>query len=179
MGLFDFAKDIGNKLFSNERDAVEKIKGHILANNPGIKDLFVIFRDGVATIIGVTESAEAAQKAVLIAGNVKGVTKVIPKIQINEPESAERVNAIKEDVAIDGLVNEGEVADADVDANTAKLLEPDNIEYYIIQSGDTLSKIAKKYYQDANQYPKIFAANKEVIKDPNLIYPGQKIRIPL
>ena len=44
--------------------------------------------------------------------------------------------------------------------------------------GDNLSKIAKKFYGDANQYNKIFEANREVIKDPNLIYPGQKIRIP-
>lgn len=51
-------------------------------------------------------------------------------------------------------------------------------EYYIIQKGDTLSKIAKQYYGDANAYPKIFEANREVIKDPNLIFPGQKVRIP-
>ena len=43
---------------------------------------------------------------------------------------------------------------------------------------DTLSKIAKQYYGDANKYPRIFEANREVIKDANLIYPGQKIRIP-
>ncbi|MCI0420990.1 MAG: LysM peptidoglycan-binding domain-containing protein, partial [Acidobacteria bacterium] len=43
---------------------------------------------------------------------------------------------------------------------------------------DTLSKIAKHYYGDANAYPKIFEANREVIKDPNLIFPGQKVRIP-
>jgi nucleoid-associated protein YgaU len=53
-----------------------------------------------------------------------------------------------------------------------------NTKYYIIESGDTLSKIAKQYYGDANQYPKIFDANREVIKGANLIFPGQKIRIP-
>ncbi len=50
--------------------------------------------------------------------------------------------------------------------------------YYEIKSGDTLSKISKEFYGNANLYNKIFEANKEVIKDPNLIYPGQKIRIP-
>lgn len=50
--------------------------------------------------------------------------------------------------------------------------------YYEIKSGDSLSKIAKHFYGDGNLYDKIFEANKEVIKDPNLIYPGQKIRIP-
>ncbi|NOQ15355.1 MAG: peptidoglycan-binding protein LysM [Methyloprofundus sp.] len=150
MGLFDFASNIGSKLFSNDADAAAKISEHISANNPGIEDLSVIFKSGTATIIGVTESAEAAQKAILMAGNVEGVKEVIPKIQIDELET---------------------------DIETA--LEPENVEYYVIQSGDSLSKIAKKYYQDAMQYPRIFAANKEVIKDPDLIYPGQKIRIPM
>lgn len=53
-----------------------------------------------------------------------------------------------------------------------------NERYYEIKSGDTLSKIAKEYYGNANEYNKIFEANREVIKDANLIYPGQKIRIP-
>ena len=58
--------------------------------------------------------------------------------------------------------------------------EPEvKVEYYVIESGDTLSKIAKQYYGNAMDYPKIFEANREVIKDPDLIYPGQKIRIPL
>ena len=50
--------------------------------------------------------------------------------------------------------------------------------FYTIVKGDNLSKIAKKFYGDANKYPVIFEANREVIKDANLIYPGQKIRIP-
>lgn len=50
--------------------------------------------------------------------------------------------------------------------------------YYEIKSGDNLSKISKKFYGTSNLYNKIFEANKEVIKDMNLIYPGQKIRIP-
>nr|WP_281241822.1 LysM peptidoglycan-binding domain-containing protein [Thiocapsa roseopersicina] len=48
-----------------------------------------------------------------------------------------------------------------------------------MEKGDTLSAIAKRFYDDANAYPRIFEANREVIKDADLIYPGQKIRIPL
>ena len=50
--------------------------------------------------------------------------------------------------------------------------------YYEIQSGDSLSKIAKNFYGDAMKYKELFAANREVIEDPDKIYPGQKIRIP-
>ena len=49
---------------------------------------------------------------------------------------------------------------------------------YTVKSGDTLSKIAKEMYGDANQYNKIFEANKPLLSDPNKIYPGQVLRIP-
>lgn len=50
--------------------------------------------------------------------------------------------------------------------------------FYTIQSGDTLSKIAAAKLGNASDYTKIFEANREVIEDPDKIYPGQVIRIP-
>ena len=50
--------------------------------------------------------------------------------------------------------------------------------FYTVESGDSLSKIAKQFYGDAQQYNKIFEANQPMIKDVNEIYPGQKLRIP-
>ena len=47
-----------------------------------------------------------------------------------------------------------------------------------VKSGDTLSKIAQEYTGSANQYQKIFEANKPMLKNPDAIYPGQVIRIP-
>ena len=49
---------------------------------------------------------------------------------------------------------------------------------YVVQSGDSLSKIAQKYYGDPALYTKIFEANRDLLKDPNRISPGQKLRIP-
>jgi phage tail protein X len=49
----------------------------------------------------------------------------------------------------------------------------------VVKKGDTLSKLAKKAYGDKLAYDKIFKANPEIIKNPNQIYVGQKIRIPL
>jgi nucleoid-associated protein YgaU len=49
---------------------------------------------------------------------------------------------------------------------------------YVVQSGDTLSKIAQKYYGDAALYTKIFQANRDILSDPNKIQVGQKLRIP-
>lgn len=54
---------------------------------------------------------------------------------------------------------------------------PDAV-FHTVQSGDTLSAIAKAVYGDANRYPEIFEANKPMLTDPNLIYPGQVLRCP-
>ena len=142
MGLLGFAKNIGKKLFNNVAEASEKISSYIEDDNPGVNNLQVKVEDDVVTLSGEAESAEALEKAVLMAGNVKGVS----------------------EVRSDGVT---------APAATEK------IEYYVIVSGDTLSAVSKKYYGKSSAYMRIFEANREVIKDPNKIYVGQKIRIPL
>jgi nucleoid-associated protein YgaU len=51
-------------------------------------------------------------------------------------------------------------------------------QWHTVVSGDNLSKIAKKFYGDANKYPVIFEANKPMLSHPDKIYPGQMLRIP-
>jgi nucleoid-associated protein YgaU len=55
--------------------------------------------------------------------------------------------------------------------------EPEK-QFYTVKKGDYLSKIAKEVYGDAKKYPVIFEANKPMLKDPDLIYPGQVLVIP-
>jgi len=147
MGLLDFVGNIGKKLFgasAPKEDAAAKIKAEIETGNLGIKNLAVTFHDGTCSIAVDCPSAAAMQKAVLLAGNVQGVTAVdVAQLKVPPPTP-----------------------------------EEEKVEYDIIQSGDNLSKIAKRYYGDPNKYPLIFEANREVIKNADLIYPGQKIRIP-
>ena len=50
--------------------------------------------------------------------------------------------------------------------------------YVTVKSGDTLSKISKDAYGDANAYLQIFEANKPMLSNPDKIYPGQVLRIP-
>jgi nucleoid-associated protein YgaU len=63
------------------------------------------------------------------------------------------------------------------DQMTVGLPEPEAT-LYTVKPGDSLSKIAKASYGDAMKYPVIFEANKPMLTDPNLIYPGQVLRIP-
>ena len=51
-------------------------------------------------------------------------------------------------------------------------------QWYTVAAGDSLSKIAKRFYGDANRWQKIFEANKDQIKNPDLIQPGWKLKIP-
>ncbi|CAA6827044.1 MAG: Peptidoglycan-binding protein LysM [uncultured Thiotrichaceae bacterium] len=141
MGLFDFAHNIGKKLFDKEEEAGEKIQEHIAEDNPGVSNLNVSVEDGVATITGEAESASALEKAILMTGNAMGISEV----------RAEGLTAPTSDV---------------------------DVQYYEIEKGDSLWKIADKLYGDGNKYKQIFEENKEVIKDPDLIFAGQKIRIP-
>lgn len=141
MAMFDFIKNIGQKLFNRDDEAADSIKAHIEATNPGIQNLNVKFEDGTVWLAGVADSAEAKEKTVLMAGNVRGVAEVKAG-DITAPQPQQEV------------------------------------EFYEVRIGDTLSAIAKRFYGKSNLYPRIFEANREVIKNPDLIYPGQKIRIP-
>jgi nucleoid-associated protein YgaU len=74
----------------------------------------------------------------------------------------------------------GKVVANDLTAPAPKPEEPEEkFEYYEIQSGDSLSAIAKRYYGKPMEYKRIFEANRNVIENPDRIYPGQKIKIPL
>ena len=67
---------------------------------------------------------------------------------------------------------------AQVDDQLSVAMPESESRFYTVKSGDTLSKIAKEMYGNANDYNKIFEANKPLLSDPNKIYPGQVLRIP-
>jgi len=54
----------------------------------------------------------------------------------------------------------------------------DATQYYEVKKGDTLWKIAENFYGDGKLYKKIFEANTDILKDPNKIKVGQKLKIP-
>ena len=104
-------------------------------------------------------------------------------------------NKIKLSVTDDDVKVEGEVA-AQADAekivlaigNVEGVDQVDNLmtvatpapqaQFYTVVSGDTLSKISKTFYGDANKYNTIFESNKPMLSHPDKIYPGQVLRIP-
>lgn len=152
MGLFSFIKDAGEKLFGSD-DPLEiqaKIQEYVEKQNLGINMFSAIYDAASETVAlrGHAPNQEAIEKAVLAAGNVKGVAKV------------DNMMKLQDEVAAAAPAPEAETV------------------YHDVVSGDTLSAIAKKYYGDANQYNKIFEANKPMLSHPDKIYVGQKLRIP-
>ena len=147
MGLFDFVKDVGRQLFDTDAEVADTIKQHLEVKTHGLSNLDVKFDDGTVTLCGDCKNQAVRDQAILIAGNIQGVEKVIAD-DLRAPEPAPE--------------------------------EPEEkAEIYEIVSGDTLGAIAKRYYGKASAYMKIFEANRDIIEDPDKIYPGQKIRIPL
>lgn len=165
MGLIDFMKDAGEKLFGHghaqaaapagkadagdaakaqaaNSAAADAILAYIKSQKLEATGLTVTFDGATSTVsvFGVAPDQATREKIVLCCGNVSGVTKV------------------NDMMTVDKSAPEGK--------------------YYTVASGDTLSKISKQFYGDANKYMKIFEANKPMLSDPNKIYPGQKLRIP-
>lgn len=150
MGFFDFVKDAGKKLLGvgDDNEAIQKEIEGSFDDVP-VQGLVVEVDDHNVTLAGVARCNDTREKCILIAGNVKDV---------------ETVNA---DQLIDAETISG--------ANTRETPEPT---FYTIKKGDSLWKIASHFYKDGSKYPAIVEANLEVIKDADLIYPGQAIRIP-
>ena len=152
MGIFDFIKDVGQKLTGRdeEKDAreealEERIKGnalmrHVMQLGLEVEKLRIDYDDGVATVSGEAADQATRERVVLAVGNTAGVAQVDDRMTVEEPEP--------------------------------------EATFYTVQKGDSLSKIAKEHYGDAMKYPVIFEANKPMLSDPDKIYPGQVLRIP-
>ena len=165
MGLLDFVKDAGEKLFGmgkakaamQEAAAAPADEAKIKAANDAAADAIVAYIgsqnlaatgmvvsfDGASstvTVYGIAPDQATMEKIVLCCGNVAGV------------------------VAVNNMMS--------VDHSAPEAT------YYTVVAGDNLSKISKANYGDPNKYMKIFDANTPMLKHPDKIYPGQVLRIP-
>ena len=158
MGLFSFIKNAGAKVFGIGKTDAEE----------------------VAEAAAATLKAEAAAASKLkqtiadLELKVEGLNVHI-KGDMAKVSGAAYNQATKEKVVL-VVGNTAGIATVD-DQMTVENVEPE-AQFHTVASGDTLGKIAKKYYGNAMKYPVIFEANKPMLKDPDLIYPGQMLRIP-
>lgn len=164
MGLLNFLKDAGEKLFGAgeakaavdqvnvaptaenrarlDRAAGDAIKAYIEKMGLSATALNVSFDGKTSTcmVSGTCADQATRERILLSAGNVAGVAAV-----------EDQLNVLN--------------------------LEPE-AQYHDVKSGDNLSKISKAFYGDPNKYMIIFEANRPMLSHPDKIYPGQKLRIP-
>lgn len=164
MGMFDFIKEAGEKLFgigeakaaqdaaaadpsadkveAANRAAGDAIETYIRAQGLDATGLMVQVdgAQGAVTVFGVAADQATREKIILCCGNVEGVDQVEDKMSVNV-ESAES-------------------------------------QWHTVVKGDTLWAIAQAAYGNGAKYNLIFEANQPMLSHPDKIYPGQKLRIP-
>ena len=149
MGLFSFLKNAGSKLFGHKAEE----------NDESAKmDKIIALKEAVLGL-----GFDIKDFDVDVDGDTVKVKGVVES------------QGIREKVIL-ALGNVNGVATV-IDEIEVVVPEPEAI-FYEVKKGDSLSKIAKAHYGDAMKYKEIFEANKPMLKDPNLIYPGQVLRIP-
>ena len=88
-------------------------------------------------------------------------------------DEIKRINPRMDDIIADFPVDSSKAAQAGTTPSQTSTPQS-----YTVKPGDTLSKISRQFYGNESQYMKIFNANKDQLKDPNQIKPGQQLKIP-
>lgn len=131
------------------------------------------------TVSGNTSSDDMAKKVQdhLSKVGIPGADKVT--VQVNDGKATVTGDNLTQEEKEKILVAVGNTAGIDsVDDKVNVAAGATESQMYTVKSGDTLSAISKHVYGDANQYNKIFEANKPMLTSPDKIYPGQVLRIP-
>jgi len=164
MGMFDFIKEAGEKLFgkgeakaAQDAAAADPSDDKVDAANHAAGDAIEAYiaqmgltatgltitvdgSQGKVTVFGVAPDQATHEKIILCCGNVEGVESVDDKMSVN--------------------------------------VESDESQWHTVEKGDTLWAISQTAYGNGAAYDKIFEANQPMLSNPDKIYPGQKLRIP-
>lgn len=161
MGLF------GSSLEKEAKEAAEKVS---------------------AQFPGSSITAEVHDKVVTLGGTAPDVVtkrEIMEKISALLPDAGNVVNSIRSEHAGSAAAGTGSSfgtatasAGQAVPSSATPTMQHVGGTVHVVESGDTLSGIAKRYLGNAGAYMKIFEANRDVLKDPDKIFPGQKLKIP-
>ena len=175
MGIFDFVKNAGSKIFGGKED-----------EKPAAEPQINYARQ--AYLKAQAEKAEAEQEAALESAKSAALLAMLE----NYGYDITRLNLAFDDgkVTITGNVDKQEELESiilligntdgvgQVDAQVEVLHPTPPAVFYTVVKGDNLSKISKHFYGKSSRYREIFEANKPMLTDPDKIYPGQTLRIP-
>ncbi|KIX21386.1 peptidase M23B [Flavobacterium sp. 316] len=150
MGLFSFVKNAGAKLFGKKEEEAP-----------------------------VEEKAILKASALLEHVKALGLQYQTIKISLKGDDVTVEGDVAQQEDAEKIVLAIGNVDGVDTVDNQMTVVEPKpEAQFHTVEKGEWLSKIAAKYYGDANKYNVIFEANKPMLEHPDKIYPGQVLRIP-
>jgi len=164
MGLMSFIRDAGEKLFGKGEAKAAQDAAAAAPSADNLNSLSMAASDAIVAYVrtqglptdGLDVSFDAASATVTASG------------EMPDQSTKEKVLLCCGNVSGVAGVN---------DLLTVKEAQPE-AQWHVVVSGDNLSKIARKFYGDANKYPVIFEANRPMLTHPDKIYPGQMLRIP-
>ncbi|MCC6723925.1 MAG: peptidoglycan-binding protein LysM [Saprospiraceae bacterium] len=164
MGLFSFLKNAGTALFGGNKKAAP----------------------ATPAAPSALDQLEDAQMAMRLTNHVVSLGLKVENLNIVVAddkatitgEAASQSEKEKVILAVGNVAGIATVDDWMTVAAAAEVAPEPEAVFYTVVKGDSLSKIAKAHYGNAMKYPVIFEANKPMLKDPDLIYPGQVLRIP-
>ncbi len=163
MGLFDFIKNAGTNAFGKEGAAPQTSPAGPQTRNVSPAELDAMKRRKALEKLLGELSLEVENLKIDVTGDVATVHGLVD-------DQAEREKVV---LALGNVIGIARVDDRlDTKQKSAES------QMYTVVAGDSLSRIAKKFYGNAGKYPVIFEANKPMLKDPDKIYPGQVLRIP-
>lgn len=154
MGMFSFLKDAGQKLFGS-KPKEQAVADPAAADQAASKAILDYINSMGLSATNLAVAFDGASSTVTVSGDA------------TSQEDKEKILLCAGNVNGVASVNDNMTAPA--------AEEP---QFYMVKSGDTLSKISKEVYGDANKYNTIFEANKPMLSHPDKIYPGQNLRIP-
>ena len=162
MGLISFFKEAGEKLF-HKKPEVEAATAEP-SNADKATAANAAASDAIKTYLR-TQSLPADDLTIAFNGADR-----IVKVSGTVDTQATREKIVLCCGNVDGVAGVDDQLQTSEPANESK--------YYTVAKGDTLSKIAKDFYGNANAYQQIFEANRPMLSHPDKIYPGQNLRIP-
>jgi len=163
MGLFDFVKEAGSKLGGVAHDAINEEEDTISgAADIAPERVDQLRRENIEKTF--SESGfDVDSVTVAVSGSSVTLTGSVP-----DQVTCEKLT----------LAAGNQFGISQVDCQLAVENPEPQAQFYTVQAGDNLSKIAAQFYGNGGKYMKIFEANQPLLEDPDKIYPGQQLRIP-
>ena len=194
MGIFDFVRNAGAKIgigkstdeIAAEEAAAEKAEAEAAAAEAAAKQNAarekIRDRAKARRTAANKERREEARKSTELEKYVRELGFEVAGLDIRFDDGTafidgEAADAETKEKVILAVGNCAGVAKVDEELTVASDSDSDS-SMYVVKAGDTLWAIATEAYGDGNRYPEIFEANKPMLTDPDLIFPGQVLRIP-